>query len=332
MADEPRPLAALSDEEFLCWCYRTVLFRDPDPEGKAFYLQKLGQGADRWEILWAFLASEEFTRAHLTGELAPGGRDHPFLGAKDLAAPIPSLGPWASVSSQELCLWEGLSPSLQKLSKLFPIALPSGDPPWQRLFPSRLDSLILVALADRWAPKRIVEIGGQWLVRVWGEPKRQTGQRFASSPWSFPPTLWRLSEEAFASRACLELASLLEAWDFLLIRSGPRMVRRGDLLLSLFFELFPRLAPGVVIVFYPVFYPFEYPWFWLWARRLPWSDLYLLRAYFTGNPEGKILLFSHRLASLLADLFVPFSSEEPPLTLWLQKAGSLASPPTEGFL
>jgi predicted O-methyltransferase YrrM len=82
----------------------------------------------------------------------------------------------------------------------------------------------------------------------------------------------------------------LESGDFLFIDSS-HVVKCGSDLKMLFFEIMPRLQPGVYVHFHDVFYPFEYPSEWLAEGRY-WNENYFLRAFLSYNSEWKIHFFN----------------------------------------
>lgn len=51
----------LSNEEFLSYAYRAIMGRQPDAEGKAYWLDMLSQGATRTWVVSSFVTSKEFT-------------------------------------------------------------------------------------------------------------------------------------------------------------------------------------------------------------------------------------------------------------------------------
>jgi hypothetical protein len=60
-----------------------------------------------------------------------------------------------------------------------------------------------------------------------------------------------------------------------------------------FFEIFPRLRPGVVIHLHDIFYPFEYPRGWVVDENRGWNELYLLRAFLASNQQYQMMLWLH---------------------------------------
>ncbi len=60
----------------------------------------------------------------------------------------------------------------------------------------------------------------------------------------------------------------------------------------IFFDVLPKLKPGVLIHFHDVFYPFEYPERWLLEVGAAWNEDYLLRAFLQYNDSFEILFFN----------------------------------------
>lgn len=90
-------------------------------------------------------------------------------------------------------------------------------------------------------------------------------------------------------RVPLEVFAGLGADDLLLIDSTHTVKAAGDVN-WLFFEVLPRLAPGVVVHVHDIFAGFEYPWGWLEEGRA-WAEAYLLRAFLQFNSAFEIVLW-----------------------------------------
>jgi hypothetical protein len=82
----------------------------------------------------------------------------------------------------------------------------------------------------------------------------------------------------------------LEANDILFVDST-HVAKVGSDVNHLFFEVLPRLAPGVYVHLHDVLYPFEYPREWVFEGRA-WSEAYLLRAFLTSSQSYEIVLFN----------------------------------------
>lgn len=87
----------------------------------------------------------------------------------------------------------------------------------------------------------------------------------------------------------------LEANDILFIDST-HVSKTGSDVNYLFFEVLPRVKPGVFIHFHDIFYPFEYPERWALQGRA-WNEAYLLRAFLQFNKQFSVVLFAHYLVT-----------------------------------
>jgi len=59
----------------------------------------------------------------------------------------------------------------------------------------------------------------------------------------------------------------------------------------IFFEILPRLSPGVHIHFHDISYPFEYPKEWVYEGRA-WNEAYMLRTFLQYNTAFRIVLMN----------------------------------------
>jgi predicted O-methyltransferase YrrM len=88
----------------------------------------------------------------------------------------------------------------------------------------------------------------------------------------------------------LALFTSLQARDILFIDSS-HVAKAGSDLLTLFFEVLPRLNPGTLVHFHDVFDRFEYPPEWLREGR-GWNEQYILRAFLQFNSAFTIKLYT----------------------------------------
>jgi predicted O-methyltransferase YrrM len=89
----------------------------------------------------------------------------------------------------------------------------------------------------------------------------------------------------------------------------------------IFFEILPRLMPGVFVHFHDIFYPFEYPRDWI-DRGWYWNEDYLMRAFLSFNRDFKIVFWTHLLGTLHPDKVaaaVPRVGEGFGSSLWLER-------------
>jgi hypothetical protein len=75
----------------------------------------------------------------------------------------------------------------------------------------------------------------------------------------------------------LALFESLQAGDVLFIDSS-HVAKTGSDVNYLFFEVLPRLAPGVIIHVHDIPLPLEYPQHWAISENRSWNEQYLLRA------------------------------------------------------
>ena len=58
----------------------------------------------------------------------------------------------------------------------------------------------------------------------------------------------------------------------------------------MFFEVLPRLAPGVWIHFHDIFWPLDYPAEWVLHEGLTWNEQYLLQTFLMHNDAYRVRL------------------------------------------
>ena len=119
-----------------------------------------------------------------------------------------------------------------------------------------------------------------------------------------------------------DLALKLKENDVLFIDSS-HVAKVGSDVNSLFFDVLPNLAPGVVVHLHDVFYPFEYPRSWIFEGR-SWNEAYMLRAFLTMNAGYEVLVFNSFLDAFyfdeVADL-MPAWRTNPGGSIWLRRVG-----------
>lgn len=74
-----------------------------------------------------------------------------------------------------------------------------------------------------------------------------------------------------------EVFSELEAGDVLFIDSS-HVAKTGSDVNHLYFEVLPRLKPGVLVHIHDIFLPHEYPAEWVVGENRSWNEQYLVRA------------------------------------------------------
>ncbi|MGL4423814.1 MAG: class I SAM-dependent methyltransferase [Gemmataceae bacterium] len=163
------------------------------------------------------------------------------------------------------------------------------------------DGLAIFAMLRRTPPKRVVEIGSGFSSAV----MLDTADRFPPGPTQFtfiepyPQRLLSLLTPADRSRTQIlqqrvqdvpmDVFTQLQAGDLLFIDSS-HVVKAGGDVNHLFFEVIPRLAPGVVVHVHDIFWPFEYPPEWF-HKGYAWNEAYVLRGLLQHNRRLEMLFF-----------------------------------------
>jgi predicted O-methyltransferase YrrM len=195
------------------------------------------------------------------------------------------------------------------------------------------DALIFRSMLKYLAPQRLVEIGSGFSSAValdtrdaFGLPRELTF--IEPYPEDRLRDLLRPDDEArtrvlvnLVQDVPLEIFAVLEANDVLFVDSS-HVMKTGSDLHHILFEILPCLRPGVVVHFHDIFWPFEYPAPWAVDQLRGWNEIYVLRAFLTGNADYEILLFNDYYAKLHAaevKASAPLVARNPGGGLWLRK-------------
>ncbi len=115
----------------------------------------------------------------------------------------------------------------------------------------------------------------------------------------------------------LERFTALEDGDILVIDSS-HVSKTGSDVNHLYFEVLPRLAPGVLVHVHDIGYPFEYPRAWVEQGR-SWNEAYLLRAFLTFNPNFEIVLWNGCLRAHRPEVFASVPKLLGGSQIWLRR-------------
>lgn len=149
-----------------------------------------------------------------------------------------------------------------------------------------LDSRALFVFLRELKPRRIVEVGSGYSSLLMAD----VNQRFLGGACEirciepYPRAFLRRGVPGIAEvivqpvqRVALSVYECLQAGDILFIDSS-HICKTGSDVNHLFFEVLPRLAPGVYIHVHDIPLPDEYPRAWAIHENRSWNELYLLRA------------------------------------------------------
>ncbi len=194
------------------------------------------------------------------------------------------------------------------------------------------DAIFLYSVMREFRPERIIEIGCGYssCVILDTNEKFLDGKVNCTFVEPYPKLLLSLLKPEDEKKiriipqrvqeVDLAVFSELKENDILFIDSS-HVSKLGSDVNYLYFEILPRLKPGVLIHIHDIFYPFEYPPAWIEEGRA-WNEAYLLRALLMGNSHYQIQLFSiflHRYHSKFFEQQMPLCLSNPGGNLWLRK-------------
>jgi hypothetical protein len=194
-----------------------------------------------------------------------------------------------------------------------PFVRGSGEPPRFRFendWFSSYDALVYAALLRHENPGRVVEIGSGWSTAALLDAfeGRRLPEITLIEP--NPERVFRLLRESDHDHVTIVLERLqdtplsnfqeLGPGDVLFVDST-HVAKLGSDVNHVFFEILPRLAPGVLVHFHDVTYPFEYEPGMV-EQGFGWNESYLLRAFLQFNDRFEILLWNDLLRARLHDV------------------------------
>lgn len=160
------------------------------------------------------------------------------------------------------------------------------------------DALVMRSFIVNERPKRIVEIGSGFSSALILDTLDELGDTTTVCTFvePFPARLEALLRDADRTRhrlfvnvvqdVPLSIFDELEAGDVLVIDSS-HVSKAGSDVNHLFFDVLPRLAPGVFVHVHDVIWPFSYPELWL-AEGRAWNESYLLKAFLQFNEAFEV--------------------------------------------
>lgn len=175
-----------------------------------------------------------------------------------------------------------------------------------------VDAEVLYGLVRREKPKRIVEIGSGYstvlssMALEKNTAEGAPGELIAIEPYPKREVLdkckrlTRLVEKKVEEVDLGEFEQLGER-DILFIDSSHVSRVASDVNYE-FFEILPRLKPGVLIHVHDIFLPGDYPEAWIKEHKLFWNELYLLRAFLSFNDSFEVVWAGAQMNRLHPDL------------------------------
>lgn len=164
-----------------------------------------------------------------------------------------------------------------------------------------LDAEFLYAMLRHFRPKQMIEVGSGWSSLITAEVNRiHLGNTLEFTCIEPYPRQFLIDGVAGITRLIRERVEdveltffdRLDAGDILFIDSS-HVSKAGSDVNYLFFEIIPRLKPGVIVHIHDIFLPDEYPKIWVIDQGRNWNEQYLVRAFLQFNSEWKVLWASH---------------------------------------
>lgn len=195
------------------------------------------------------------------------------------------------------------------------------------------DGLILHCMLRHLAPRRVIEVGsGFSSAAMLDTNEHSLGGRmqltFIDPDMSRLRPLLRAHDagrvrliERRVQEVALEEFQALEAGDVLFIDSS-HVSKIGSDVNRIYFDILPRLAPGVHVHIHDVAGNFEYPREWL-AEGRAWNEQYLLRAFLLFNDTFEVELLTGWLFNHHQEFFrarMPLCLRGGGGQIWLRRA------------
>jgi hypothetical protein len=214
---------------------------------------------------------------------------------------------------------------------------------WDNDFWRGADALVQYALVRELKPARVVEIGCGWssllLARALEANASETaGAAVVEQIEPYPrrellaalPEQWTL-HETILQRAPTRLFEELREND-ICFYDGSHVSRTASDVNWFFFEVLPRLAPGVVVHLHDIFWPADYPDEWIFERGQTWNEQYLLQAFLMGNDAWEVLVANqallHARRPQLEEVFRGVGDSISGVSVWLRRRPEAQEPAT----
>lgn len=229
-----------------------------------------------------------------------------------------------------------LAPYLAELDAV-PMDPPPGDPVyhWNNAFWRGADALVHYGLLRRAKPRRVVEVGAGWSSLLMADALRRNEEEGAEptevtqiEPYprrellSALPEHWTL-HDVVLQRADLAVFESLDAGD-VCFYDGSHVARAGSDVVWFFFEVLPRLKPGVLVQIHDIFWPSDYPDEWIFERGQTWNEQYVLQAFLMYNDAFEVVICNSMLFQLRGGAIEELYREVPEtqhsgVSIWLRR-------------
>lgn len=231
-----------------------------------------------------------------------------------------------------------IAPHLAELENV-PMDPPPGPPSyhWDNAFWRGADALVHYCLLRNLKPRRVIEVGAGWSSLLMADALKRNEDEGSEpaevtqiEPYprrellSALPDHWTL-HDVVLQRADLGLFESLEAGD-VCFYDGSHVARAGSDVVWFFFEVLPRLKPGVLVHVHDIFWPSDYPDEWIFERGQTWNEQYVLQAFLMYNDAFEVLICNSMLFQLRHDAIEELyrdlqETQHSGVSVWLRKTG-----------
>jgi len=142
------------------------------------------------------------------------------------------------------------------------------------------------------------------------------------------PAHWKM-HDVILQRADLGLFESLEAGD-VCFYDGSHVARAGSDVVWFFFEVLPRLKPGVLVHIHDIFWPSDYPDEWIFERGQTWNEQYVLQAFLMYNNSFEPVICNSMLFQLRRETVKELYQSTPEtqhsgVSVWLRRTAEESS-------
>lgn len=196
----------------------------------------------------------------------------------------------------------------QVLDINYPVARPAGND--TTYFYSNdqypvLDAEFLYAALKHFRPQRMIEIGSGFSSLITADVNRRlfANNLHFTCVEPYPRQFLIDGVEGISKLEVSKVEDLplsyfdqLADGDILFIDSS-HVSKVGSDVNHLFFEVIPRLKPGVIVHIHDIFLPDEYPRKWVLDQNRNWNEQYLLRAFLQFNSDWQVIWAAHYMGT-----------------------------------
>jgi hypothetical protein len=252
-------------------------------------------------------------------------REHPEIWLRRV---LPAEVNWDLDGQLELL--EQIAPFVDDLSDVRkgPARRP-GELVWDNQTFPRDDVAAYYGIVRRLQPRRVLEVGAGWsslvLARALAANDRPCDVTLIEpepnrSVLGELPTGWN-AIESIVQFVDLSIFETLEPGD-VLFYDGSHCVRTGSDVNWMFFEVLPRVPPGVWIHIHDLMWPYEYSPNWVLDDGITWNEQFLVQAFLMGNTEYRVHLAVRMISAVRrAEVAELLPKGDPGGSLWLEKLG-----------